>query len=728
LEKAAFIIYLVTLTISPLLFGAVHTYVYTLMAIGVLTGTLLLVMKNIKKDLKTGIYRFQLPNTSLNVLFLIMTGFLIIQVIPLPDFIIRFLSPEAWMVEQKSLPASSSIIPGNRSEDWCAFAPYYYPVRMSIIRFTVYGLFFFGLTQVLNSRRRIELTISLILITGCFEALYGLMQTYSGSEHIWWFKKRAHLGDVTGTYVNRNHFAGLMEMGLLLAACYSAALSLRGKKRKIISGHTSSLRGRISRYLSGEQRFNKRTLMLFAGVVMGIGLFFSASRGGLIATAGAMLCLSLLLVFRKDHRQKGVIIFTLFFITALYALHIGVEYPLGRFKYFDASFEDRSRYAQKTMAMFKDYSLAGIGAGNFRYAYPKYQAAEDKNIFLRHAHNDWAQFFAETGVAGLCLFLVGILYFFYRTIKLWRKRGDPFAICLGAAPIAVMIAIAIHSLSDFNLHIPANFLMLAAITAIGYSSLHSERHHGGDRTLYRYHIIPLKYKGMMVLIPVLGFIAWNGFWSIRHFVAEAYCDTVGNSTLNRDQNPRLAEIDEAISWDGSNAGYWYKRAWGLVRIRKAFASKGGTLSDEKNLKRQMEVIRALERAVRLNPFEAQYHFRLGWEYIYLQQDPDYLEKWLPAADLCMERAVHFAGTRDPRIYVNIGNYWIYRSKTIRPTDPKWEIAWANACWNYRNAQGLERRKSLADSIVKYVWRFYPDVALVRKVLHADHKNLPDVRK
>ncbi len=713
---------------SPLLFGSVHTYAYTLMALGILTGTLLLVIKNVRKDLKTGIYRFQLPNTSLNILFLIMTGFLIIQVIPLPDCIIQILSPEAWVVQQKSIPASNIAVRQGQSNIWVSLSPYYYPVRMSIIRFTVYGLFFLGLTQVLNSRRRIELTISIILVTGCFEALYGLMQTYSGSEHIWWFKKRAYLGDVTGTYVNRNHFAGLMEMGLLLAACYSAALSLRRKKRKIISGHTSSLRGRISRYLSGEQRFNKRTLILFAGVVMGIGLFFSASRGGLIATAFAMLCLGLLLVFRKGHRQKGFIIFCLFFITALYALHIGVEYPLGRFKYFDASFEDRSRYTQKTMDMFRDYSLAGIGAGNFRYAYPKYQALEDKNIFLRHAHNDWAQFLAEAGVAGFCLFLVGILYFFYRTLKLWRKRGDPFAICLGAATIAVMIAIATHSLSDFNLHIPANFLMLAAITAIGYSSLHSERHHGRERTLYRYYIIPLKYKGMMVLVAVLGLIGWNGFWSIRHFIAESYCDTVGNPTLNRDQNPRLAEIDEAISWDRSNAGYWYKRAWGLVRIRKSFASEGGMQSDEKNLKRQLEVIRALEQAVRLNPFEAQYHFRLGWEYIYLWQDPDYLKKWLPAADLCMERAAHFAGTRDPRIYVTIGNYWIYRSKTIPPSDPKWEIAWANACWSYKNAQALERRKSLADSIVKYVWRFYPDVELVSKVLQADHKIPSDVLK
>lgn len=150
---------------------------------------------------------------------------------------------------------------------------------------------------------------------------------------------------------------------------------------------------------------------------------------------------------------------------------------------------------------------------------------------------------------------------------MWRKRTDPFAICLGVAPLAAMTAMAIHSYSDFNLHIPANCLMLAAIMAIGHSALHLERHHGRDKTLYRYRIIALKYKGMLALLLILGFIVWNGFWTVRHFMAEAYCNTVTNSTLNRDQNPPLEEIKKAIEWDRWNAQYWYKLAREVMRLR-----------------------------------------------------------------------------------------------------------------------------------------------------------------
>ncbi|MBU0736257.1 MAG: hypothetical protein KKG10_19145, partial [Proteobacteria bacterium] len=229
MEKAGYTIYLTVLILSILLFGAMHTYVYTLMSLGVLAGTVLLVIKGIRKDHRMGMYQLRFPKSGLDVAFFVLLAFLVLQITPLPDGVLRLLSPEAAVVAGKSLPVSDSLGQVQIDKGWFTLAPYSYPVRMSIIRLTVYGLFFLGLIQVLNSKKRIDLPISLILITGCFEALYGLIQTYSGSEHIWWFKKQAYRGDVCGTYINRNHFAGFMEMGVLVAAAFTAALAPRGK-------------------------------------------------------------------------------------------------------------------------------------------------------------------------------------------------------------------------------------------------------------------------------------------------------------------------------------------------------------------------------------------------------------------------------------------------------------------------------------------------------------------
>lgn len=720
MEKVAFTMYLIILILSPLLFGAVHTYAYTFMVITVLAGSLLLVKKDIKREIKTGVYQVQFPKTSLNFAFVLFLIFLVFQIIPLPAFFVKILSPEAYIAGLKSLPASGTLGKEGALAQWFTLSPYCYPVRMSIIRLSVYALFFLGLTQMLNSQRRIELTIFTILFIGCFEALYGLAETYSGSGHIWWYQKADYLKEVTGTYINRNHFAGLMEMCVLVAVAYVAALSERKEKRKDASRHTKSPRARLAMYLSGEQRFNKRLFVLFAGAVVGVGLIFSASRGGMISAAGAMLCMSLFFLSRRNYRRKGLILLLLFLIISAYSLHIGADYPVERFKHLDTSLEARSRYTQKTIDMFEDYKLTGIGVGNFQYGYPKYQAAEDKLRFFRHAHNDWAQFLAEAGIIGFCLLLAGLLCYLYLTLRLWRKRTDPFAVCLGIAPLAVMTAMAIHSYSDFNLHIPANCLMLVAIMAIGYSALHLERHHGRDNTFQYFHTMPLRYKGMAAVLAVLGFITWNGVWTIRHFMAEAYCNTVTNSTLNRDQNPPLNEIQKAIEWDRWNAGYWYTHARELMRFRnKALRNPE---ADYEGLRRfQIDAVTALEEAVQLNPFTPEYHIRLGWGYVYLREEQDYQGRWLPAADIAMERAAYFAGEKNPFLHVALGNYWIYRSKTMYASKLGWETAWTKARWHYKMAQSVERGKALAENIAKYVWRYYPDKGFIRDVLLVENQ-------
>ena len=204
----------------------------------------------------------------------------------------------------------------------------------------------------------------------------------------------------------------------------------------------------------------------------------------MIAVAGALLLMGVFLVFRKGYRKKGYILLLLFLVISAYAVKIGVEYPLGRFNSFYSSFEERKRFSEKTIEMFKDYTITGVGVGNFNYAYPKYQAAQDR-VFIRFAHNDWAQFLAEAGILGGCLLAIGLTYYVFRTIKFWRRREDPYAVCIGVLPLVVLSCMAVHSCYDFNLHIPANFLILVAIMAIGHAALHLERHSHRDKMNYR---------------------------------------------------------------------------------------------------------------------------------------------------------------------------------------------------------------------------------------------------
>ncbi|MEE8430907.1 MAG: O-antigen ligase family protein, partial [Candidatus Desulfatibia sp.] len=486
-------------------------------------------------------------------------------------------------------------------------------------------------------------------------------------------------------------------------------------------GGKSSFKERLAETFLGEQQFSKRIFIVFSGAVMGIGLIFSASRGGMIAVAAGMLVMGFLFLVRKKHRRKGFVLVLLFVITSVYALKIGVDYPLERFKNFDVGFETRTRYARNTLEMYADYNLTGVGVGNFQYAYPRYQAVEDKNRYLMHAHNDWIQFMAEAGIIGFGLLLIGTFYYIYRIIKIWAGRNDPFAVCLGMVPLAVMAAMAVHSYSDFNFHVPANSMVFTAILAIGFSALHLKGHQR-DKVHYQYRILSLNPKGVLSLLLFAGLVTWAGVWTMRHFVAEAYCNTVLNSTLNRDQNPALEEIKAAIAWDGRNAGYWYKMALGLIKKRNQGLRMQDTELKEPELRKiQMEIVKTMEQAVRLNPFAVEYHQQLGWEYARMWLEPDFGSKWFPAADISMERTAYFAGEKNPLLHVKLGHYWVMRSKVMAPIFTEWKPAWTKAGWHYQKALELESdnkrlRKRMMQDIKRQVRMYYPDEGFVKDAL------------
>jgi len=100
--------------------------------------------------------------------------------------------------------------------------------------------------------------------------------------------------------------------------------------------------------------------------------------------------------------------------------------------------------------------------------------------------------------------------------------------------------------------------------------------------------------------------------------------------------------------------------------------------------------------VALNPFDAQYHLRLGWEYSHQWKEEDYHTKWLPSADISMDRAAYFAGVKNPHLHQELGNYWTMRSRSVMPNDPVHHEAWAKACWHYKKAIKIEGGGRRAD--------------------------------
>ncbi|MFC1837710.1 hypothetical protein ACFLYW_03415, partial [Thermodesulfobacteriota bacterium] len=199
-------------------------------------------------------------------------------------------------------------------------------------------------------------------------------------------------------------------------------------------------------------------------------------------------------------------------------------------------------------------------------------------------------------------------------------------------------------------------------------------------------------------------------WTLRHFAAESFCNTVPNSTLVRDRNPSSREIMGAIGWDRYNAEYWYKLA--QARARESAEAVIGLAG----------VTEPLERAVLLNPFAPVYFLKLGWAYTRRGHEPDFAEKWLPKADRAMDLAGLYSGARDPGLQQDVADYWLMRSMTLKPDTEPWDAAFEKTGKHYRSALDLEtgkKRKKLLDEIRRFIGEYYPDEEMFERIVRSE---------
>ena len=735
MEKTAFILYLLAIVLSVLFFGAIHTWAYTIVFLVVIAASLLTLKGTVvrmdaplpakapkrtgdvppapggengggKRSAKSLLY-LRWVQTDLDPLFFFFMALLLFQMTPLPPWLLGLLSPESKLAGEMSRPAAASLDPESLKGHWYAIAPYLYPVRMSLVRWTVYGLLFFGLVRCLNSRKRIEATVATILVLAAFDSLYGIMQTYSGFHRVWWFKSGVYGKDVSGTFLSRNLFAGFLELTITLAAAYAAGLAGAGGE-DTAPPRRRTLAMRFLAFFSDHPKNLKRFLIVFAGGVMGLGLILSSSRGGIIAMAGTLLMMGLIFYFRKSQRRSGRIILSLFAIAMVFAVHAGLDYTVGRFYFFDESMKDRGIMAEKALHLFNDYGIAGVGIGNFRHAYGRYQDPVHKNLYVDFAHNDYAQFIAEAGTTGAVILLAGVGWFVVRTIRTWRKRHDPFAVCLGIVPLAALFAVAVHAYSEYNLHRPAHMMVLVAVIAVGYASLQLERGRRHPRTIYPERLLRMRPWGAILLAGAGALTLWSGLWTVRHFVAETHCNTDYNITMNLEENPSVESARTAKGWNPGNAVYPFKTATALMALRNM--GMQGPVQDLEGWKKSHDAIIAeLEEAIRLNPLNPEYHIGLAWEYSYLWDRRDYAAKWFPAADLSLDRAAYFAGgwPQNPKLHYDMGKYWTMRAKSLKPGDPRREASLAKAARHYRKGMELEQVKELPKDVLTYIEYFFP---------------------
>lgn len=318
----------------------------------------------------------------------------------------------------------------------------------------------FALTMLLvNSHRRVNILAVTLLLAGTFQAVYGTLIAISGAEVIW--NKVNHTGgSATGTFINRNHFAGYLEMTLAIGLGLLIA-NLETTKANTWREHLR----RLTKTFLGPKIQVRVCLAL-----MVIGLILSHSRMGNTAFFASMMIAGAvgLLLFRKSGRGVVMLFSSLIIIDIfLMGTFFGIDKLQDRIEQTNVKQEQRIDAAILTLDIIKDYPIAGTGFGTFYTAFPHYRN-EKISIFYDHTHNDLAEFTSDLGIVGVTpLALIWLLSFYY-AIMVQVKRRSQLMKAMGFAATMAMIAIFIHSWSDFNLQISANAVTFMIILALPY--------------------------------------------------------------------------------------------------------------------------------------------------------------------------------------------------------------------------------------------------------------------
>jgi O-antigen ligase len=318
--------------------------------------------------------------------------------------------------------------------------------------------FFLLFATFVNTDERRNFAVKVIIAVCVLIALVGIGQSYIG-KMLW--QRGAY-----GPFVNRNHFAGFLEMGVGLVGGLIIGRSVR---RELMAVYVSC------------------ALAMCAGIVL------SASRGGVLSLGAAVIFLAIVAIpsfisSRSEVRQKrlGVIVRSagamVLGIAAIFGslFLVGSEGLVQNIAQSQSESENEllvsDRYSRRdiwsaTGQLIKDHPWLGVGLGAYQFAYTRYDQSSGLQR-VEQAHNDYLQIVADAGLIGGLIALVFLILLFARGFSAAQVRDRRRrSIILGA--LTGCFAIAIHSFVEFNLQITANAQLFLALAVLATEKVDS---------------------------------------------------------------------------------------------------------------------------------------------------------------------------------------------------------------------------------------------------------------
>jgi len=313
---------------------------------------------------------------------------------------------------------------------------YAFLTRSELLKMTSYFIVFFLVAQAFRERADLMKVAWFLILLGFVVSLFGITQAFTSSGEIYWFRRLTLGGDPFGPYVNRNHFAGFVE---LVVPVGLALVVFRGLRNDLYP-----------------------MAMLLTIVPIG-ALILSGSRGGIVCFAFEVGVLALLVRSRKARAGTGTAAVVAVLVLAAIALiaWMGAGKAIERFSKLrpgEVSLGRRATMFRGAARVFFDHPIAGSGVGTLVTVFPQFDTSYDGKV-VDHVHNDYIETLAETGVLGGLCGLAFLWILFRDAQRNFAAEQGHFSRALHAGAITALSGLLLHSLVDFNLRIPSNVLL-----------------------------------------------------------------------------------------------------------------------------------------------------------------------------------------------------------------------------------------------------------------------------
>lgn len=338
----------------------------------------------------------------------------------------------------------------------------------ALMRLISYGLVFWIALPYCQSSTKARRVISLIMSAGFIYSFIALMAYFSDFEGIALVNNGSN-DKITGTFVNRNHFATYAGLTLL---CSMALLS---------EGVEISGRYNLGGYI-GVQRFLDNLIQrtwwpLLCFIVIGTALLLTHSRGGFLSVViGIVILLFSLNLKRRNNYLLSAL--AVFMVIGGWLFLVSGDTLSYRFGNIENENLDRLTVYRITVEAIVDNPWLGFGLGCFQEGFSLYKTAEISGskflpVLWDYAHNSYLETIFELGVpAAFVLFFCFVKLALICLKGLFTRKKDQIFPALGLAATAL---IATHALVDFSMQIPAVAYLYAVLMAAACAQSFSTR-------------------------------------------------------------------------------------------------------------------------------------------------------------------------------------------------------------------------------------------------------------